>query len=123
MTYEEMFKRAKETGDMQTLTPEFYDWKEKGQYVVGKYVTKIEIQSKNNAGFYYQYIFDSNKGRIKFACGKVTDQAIAEALVPGRVYAFVYGGKTEIGGGHTVNDFQVYALGEDEADNGAEILY
>lgn len=110
MTYEDIYKGKTEKGDFQSLTPTFYEWKERGQHLVGKYVTKMVIESNRNSATYYQYILDTDIGRVKFACGKVTDQAIADILEPGAVYAFEYNGKVPLVGGREVNDFKVLLL-------------
>lgn len=107
MDYDKLYKNLKQESKTVNLTPEFYQFKEKGEIIVGAFITKMEIPSQRGSGSYYQYIFDTNKGRIKFALGKVTDGAIADVLKEGYIYAITYNGKIDIGGSRYVNDVTV----------------
>lgn len=123
MDYEKYYSEQKEAKKLETMTPTFHEWKEKGDGIIGSFVAKLEIPSKNNQGHYYQYIFDTNNGRIKFALGKVTDDAIAGELVKGDIYAITFHGKEDIGGGRSVNDFLVEHVGKPLPLTGDEIPF
>lgn len=107
MDYNKLYDSIKKEGKTVNLTPEFKEFKEKGDKIIGAFVSKLEIPSQRGSGSYYQYIFDTNEGRIKFALGKVTDGAIADQLQTGYIYAITYNGKIDIGGGRSVNDVTV----------------
>lgn len=107
MSYKEQLNEAKKAKRLQSLNPTFLTWKEKGQEVVGRYLDRIEVASGVGQGSYYQYLFDTDDGRVKFALGQATDKEVGGLMVRGHVYQISFSGKETIGKGRTINRFQI----------------
>ncbi len=53
------------------------------------------------------YIFSTDEGLVKFSLGSAADNEVAAIFGEGGVYAIKYQGKEEIGGGRSVNKFEI----------------
>jgi len=103
-------KAAKEKG-LKQLTPVYQEWKKPNDQVVGAFVSKGLVQSSAGGGEYYQYVFETDDGNVKFHMGRASDTDVGAVLTPGVIYAITYLGKEEISGGRRVNKFMVEEIG------------
>lgn len=110
-TYKEMYLKAVKEKSLKQLTPVYHEWKEPDDQIVGAFISKGTVESSAGGGQYYQYVFETDDGNVKFHMGRASDNDIGAVLVPGVIYAITYLGKEEISGGRRVNKFDVSELG------------
>ncbi len=110
-SYRELYVAAKKAKAVKQLTPSYFKWEEKGQVIVGAYISQNAVQSRLGGTEYNQYIFETDEGRVKFALGRAADSEFGEAFAQGVVYAITFEGKDRISGGRQVNRFNVEEIG------------
>lgn len=110
-TYKQMHEEAKKAKALKSLTPGYHDWKKDGKTVIGAFVSFAQVEGTLGSKSYNQYIFDTDKGLVKFSLGGAADNEVAAILSPGTVYAIEYLGKEEIKGGRHVNKFDIVEIG------------
>jgi len=110
MGYFDQYKEAVKTKTGRKLTAKYIEWKDKGQQVVGKLLTKNEVSSSLGTGTYNQYMFDSDDGLVKVALGKAADGEAGALMVVGGVYAITFQGQEKLTGGRKINRFDVMEL-------------
>lgn len=107
MSYKDLAKEAFEQKTAHELTPEFFQFKEEGDNIVGRFLSKSEVTSSTNKGVYNEYLFDTDDGAIHFHCGAQFDSKVGVVLVQGKIYQITFTGKRDIGSGRRVNNFTV----------------
>ena len=117
-SYQELYEQAKKGKATKQLTPEYIKWEKEGQMIVGAYISHNPVQSRLGGTEYNQYIFETDKGLVKFALGRSADSEFTPQIARGVVYAITYLGKDKIAGGRTVNRFSFEEVGvSDSVDN------
>ena len=120
-TYQKMYENASKQKAIKQLTPTYHEWKKEGDQIIGAYITKTEVQSRLGGQSYNQYLFETDKGLIKFALGRMADSELSDQFVKGGIYAITYNGKEKIAGGRSVNRFSVEEIGiVDEVETESE---
>lgn len=107
MSYKEQYAEAKKGKDVKTLTATYIEFKEKGTSIVGRLLSRNTVQSTLGGGTYFQYLFDTDKGMVKFALGRATDSEAGALMGRGGVYAIEFLGQEKISGGRKLNRFNV----------------
>lgn len=110
-TYKEMYEKAKKDKGLKQLTPVYQEWKKPDDQVVGAFISKGEVESSAGGGKYFQYVFETDKGNVKFHMGRAADNDVGAVLAQGVIYAITFQGKEEISGGRRVNKFNVEEIG------------
>lgn len=110
--YKAIYDRARKNGTAKQRTAKYVKWEQKGQIIVGAYVSSAPVASRLGGTEYNQYLFDTDEGLVKFALGKSADNEIGEILTRGLVYAITFEGQEDIAGGRRVNKFDVVELPE-----------
>lgn len=117
-TFKRMYADAVKAKAIKQLTPAFVAWEKSGQQIIGCFISRNEVTGTLGGKAYYQYLFDTDEGRVKFSLGSSADGEVGATLVPGQVYGVTYKGKEKIKGGRQVNRFNVEELGAaDELGN------
>ena len=116
MTYGDAYKAAKAAKSTRELSPVFVKWEEEGQAVVGKLLNRSLVKSRQSGSEYADYVVDTDDGVVHFACGNQFDEKVGNNLVPGKVYAWTFHGKRDIGKGRRVNDFSLEEVPTDQRD-------
>jgi len=107
MNYSKLYEEAEAQGQVEVLTPKYFEWKTAGLMVIGEYKASAPVTSKLSEGTYSQYLFQTDDGLIKFALGKATDNEAGSLLEVGQIYAITYEGAEKISGGRRVNKFKI----------------
>jgi len=107
MDYEALYKQKEKDKDLLDITPTFRKFEKPDEYVIGRFLDTLEIESVKTGGRYKQYIFDTTAGRIKFHMGANADKEIGVVMKKGCVYFVQYKGKEEIGNNQSVNKWKV----------------
>jgi len=107
MSYEEQYKQVKKDKGLARLTPEFITFDKKGDYVLGRLVSKNEVSSQLGTTTYMQYLFETDRGLVKFALGRATDNEVGTLFIPGGVYRVEFLGKEDLAGGRKINRFNI----------------
>lgn len=110
-TYKQMYDKAVKDKTVEQLTPEYMEWNKPDDQVIGMFVSRGVVESSGGGGQYYQYVFETDDGRVKFHMGRATDNDVGSSLTPGVVYCITFLGKEEISGGRRVNKFNVEEIG------------
>ena len=118
MNYAEMAKQKIKEKQVKELTANYIEWKEKGQTIIGRYESRNAVKSQSKDGFYYQYLFDTDDGNVKFALGSATDNAAASLMSIGGIYQVTYEGKVKLSAGRQMNKFTILEL---EAGDGSAV--
>lgn len=105
--YVKTYQEAKEKGEIKLITPEYVEFKKKGDCVVGMLRGITVVESPRTGKSYNQYLVDTDKGLVKFALGNATDNEIRDVVKRGRVYAFTFLSKEDLGHGRSVNKFTI----------------
>ncbi len=109
--YKQMYDKAVKDNTVEQLTPEYMEWKKPDDRVIGCFISRGVVESSGGGGQYYQYVFETDKGRVKFHMGRATDNDVGASLTPGVVYCITFLGKEEISGSRRVNKFNVEEIG------------
>ena len=109
--YKEMYDQAVEGKAVKQLTPEYMKWNKPDEQVIGMFVSRGAVDSSAGGGQYYQYVFDNDKGRVKFHMGRATDIDVGASLVQGVIYCITFLGKEEISETRSVNKFNIEEIG------------
>ena len=110
-TYKEMYEKAQKEHSLKQLTPVYQEWKKPNDRIIGSFISMGEVESSGGGGRYFQYVFATDDGNVKFHMGRAADNDVGASLTPGVIYAITYLGKEEISGGRRVNKFNVEELG------------
>ena len=115
-TYLERYKEAKAKGETKVVTPDYVEFKKKGDCVVGMLKGIATVESPRTGKAYNQYLVLTDKGLVKFALGNATDNELRDIAKRGKVYAFTFQGKEDLGGGRSVNKFLIELLDIDDEE-------
>ena len=107
MNYNELAVKAFKKGQTENLTPKYFEFDAEGKGVVGMFKGKTPCESAQSDKVYYQYLFDTDDGLIKFHLDTVTDSEAGKVMLEGEIYSIQYLGKENIGNKKSVNKFQV----------------
>lgn len=107
MGYKEQYGEAKKGKALKDLTATYVEFKDKGQKVIGRLLSRNSVQGMLGTGTYFQYLFDTDEGRVKFALGRATDSEAGALMGRGGVYAVEFLGQEKISGGRKLNRFKV----------------
>ena len=110
MLYADMLKTAREQKTVRELMPAFFQFKEEGDTLVGRLLSRSKVTSRKSGGEYMDYIVETDDGTVHFGCGGQFDDKVGPSLQEGKVYCWTFNGKRDIGGGRRVNDFAVQAI-------------
>lgn len=117
MSYKEMYEVGKTEDSLISLSAQYIPFEKKGDSVLGRLLTRHEVSSQLGSKTYYQYLFDSDDGLIKFALGRATDNEIGTLLKQGGVYCIEYLGQEKLTGGRKVNRFDIKEIGAPVSDD------
>ncbi len=112
MKYAEMKKSAEKAGAVTDLTPQFFEFKTKGDGFCGRLKHLSPVTSGLNQGTYNQYLFETDSGLLKCAFGNSTDKEIESLVKLGNIYIVEFLGKQKISGGRSVNKFKILEVDE-----------
>lgn len=112
MGFKQMREEAERVGATKVLTPEYVEFKKEGDEIVGRYRGRVAVKSKLSEGEYFQYLFDTDDGPVKFAMGRVTDGEAGALMEVGKVYGITYDGNVKLEGGRSVNRFGIVEVSE-----------
>ena len=120
MNYAELAKQKMKDKQVRELTANYIEWKENGQVIIGRYESRNAVKSQSKDGFYYQYLFDTDEGNVKFALGSATDNAAASLMTIGGIYQVTFEGKVRLSAGRRMNKFTILELeaGDESAVGG-----
>lgn len=110
MKYEEMYLTAEENNALVDLVPQYFEFKQAGDRIVGKHITNHLVKEDGQTNNYRQYIFETDYGMVKFHMGSCADKEVGAKFELNQVYAILFQGKENIGGGKSVNKFKVMLL-------------
>lgn len=105
--YADMHKQAQKSGATRMITPEYREFVKKGDMVIGAFISKSLVRSGFGGEPYYQYVFATDEGNVKFHMGRPADIEVGEVFTQGMVYAIEYLGQVDIGSSRKVNKFNV----------------
>lgn len=112
MTYKSLFDEAKKAKKLVKLAAEYIQFEDKGQQIIGKLLNINHVKSSAGEGYYNQYLFDTDKGKVKFALGTATDTDSGALMKIGGVYSVTYKGQETLSGGRKMNQFDIQLVVE-----------
>ena len=118
LSYKEMYDKAVKGKTARQLTPVYLEWKKPEQQMIGAFISRGEVSSSTGGGSYFQYVFETDKGNVKFHMGTNADNDVGAVFVPGVIYSIIYMGKEEISTTRRVNKFIVEEIGPSAAYSG-----
>ena len=110
-SYKELYENSRKANKLKSVTPDYVKWQKKGDQIIGAFVSYSPVQSRLGDKEYNQYIFETDKGLVKFALGRSADNEVTPILARGVVYAITFQGKENIAGGRSVNRFEIEEVG------------
>ena len=105
-TFKGFYEQAKKDKTLKPVTASYKKWEKDGDEVIGQFVSRSTVDSSMGTGTYFQYLFKTDEGMIKFALGSSNDNEIGAIMSPGLVYRIVYKGKEDLQRGRRVNRFE-----------------
>lgn len=120
MKYEEQYKKAQADKTVESVTPKFKEFREKGEVIIGEFISSAEVDSTEGGDKYNQYLFKTDEGLIKFSLGSATDKEVAAVLTPQKLYRIESLGQIKISGKRTVNKFDIVEFPADSEPVGDE---
>lgn len=105
--YLETAQKALKAGKTVNITPKYVTFESEGAVICGMYVSRSPVMSSVGEGQYYQYLFDTDDGLVKFHLGTATDHEAGEIMKAGSVYHIQYLGKEKLAGNKSVNKFHI----------------
>jgi hypothetical protein len=105
--YSRLYTAAKKAGKVEDITPDYVKLENKGDQVVGVFVSMNSVNSSLSGGVYNQYLFETDKGLQKFHMGSSADAEFSAMFISGELYAITYEGKEQLKGGRSVNRYTV----------------
>ncbi len=115
LTYKEQYEKSVKDKTAIQLTPVYLAWEKVNQQMIGAFINRGEVSSSTGGGSYYQYIFHTDDGNVKFHMGSNADNDVGASFVPGVIYCITYLGKEEISSTRRVNKFNVEEIGPSAA--------
>ncbi len=112
-SYATMYAEAVKSKQLTELTAIYKKWEKKGDAIIGAFVGKTEVTSGLSGKTYFQYLFDTDDGMVKFHLGKGGDSEIGQVISPGCVYRIEFLGKEQIKGGRSVNTYKCVEIGSE----------
>jgi len=111
MRYVEQYNKAREKGNLKSVTTDIYTWEAEGQELVGK-IQEIQpfVFGKKFDTEVKQYIMDTDEGLVSTVLGAATDKQIEGKVKVGSVVAIIFHGKKQLDDGRQVNKFEVIIL-------------
>lgn len=113
--YAAMYADAKADGRTESLTPEYFEFKQPGNAVVGKFIAANPVKSTLSDGTYNQYLFDTDQGLIKFSLGGAADAEVAPMMYKNHVYYIQFEGQMKISNKRRVNKYLIEHIDTGEA--------
>ena len=110
MGYKEYYAEVSKAKTGRKLSAKYIEWKEKGQQIIGRLLSRNAVDSSMGSGSYFQYLFDTDEGLVKCALGKATDGEAGALMVKGGVYSIIYEGQEKLKGGRKLNKFEIIEL-------------
>ena len=107
MSYEDQYNAAKAEGSLTNMTPKYVEFKQKGDALIGSFISRSEVESTTTKKNYYQYMFDTDFGLAKCHLGSATDNEAGQLFNVGGVYRIEFQGKQSLGGGKAVNKYNI----------------
>ena len=105
--YKEMYETAKKNNRLEELNVRYLTWDEEDQYIIGRFLSSDEVESKNGQSRYRMYLFDTDVGKVRFALGYKADTEIFPLMEVGEVYYIQYLGQVKLPSGRHLNQFEV----------------
>ncbi len=102
-----MYEKAMEAGHVEVLNVRYMTWDESNQYIIGRFLSSDEVESKNGQSRYRMYLFDTDDGKVRFALGYKADTEIFPLMEVGQVYYVKYLGQIKLPSGRHLNQFEV----------------
>lgn len=119
MGYKDLYQSAVTSKTVRELMPAFFQFKTEGDSVVGRLLSRSSVTSRKSGGEYIDYVVDTDDGAVHFGCGGQFDSKVGPSLVEGKIYAWTFNGKRDVGGGRRVNDFAVQEIPDPMAPDAA----
>jgi len=119
-TFRKMYEDALKSKALKSLAPKFVSWSKEDQQIIGVFISRNEVQGELGNKTYYQYLMETDEGRVKFSLGGIADGEFGGTLVAGQVYCITYRGKEKLKGGRQVNRFEAEELGSADDLNASD---
>jgi len=94
-------------GKSINITPKYVCFENEGDTIVGRFLSRSPVQSQTNQKVYFQYLFDTDEGLMKFHLGSATDGEAGCVMAEGDVYYVEFLGKEKIGNNKSVNKYHI----------------
>lgn len=109
-TYTELYEKAKAVGNVKDVTPTYYEFKAKGDKIIGAFLSISAVRSTLSDGEYNHYLFDTDTGLTKFFLGRAADKEFEPMLKVDAIYCIEFLGKEKISGKRTVNKYSMSVI-------------
>lgn len=107
MSYKDLFVEAEKEKKVKPISAKYHVWDKKGETILGRLLNRNSVPSRLGGGEYFQYLFDTDDGLVKFALGRATDSEAGSLMAIGGIYNVKYLGTEKISGGRQLNKFEV----------------
>ena len=120
-SYASMYQKAQEEGTLQALTPVFHKWSNDEPLVIGEYVSREEVPSKQNPeNKFWNIIFKTDAGLTSFNLSQFVEESAEIRMEEGHIYAVEFKGREKTGKGFMVNKFTIFEIPKNAADKLAD---
>lgn len=113
-TYKKQYEEAKKAKSVKILTPQLFKFTPEDNVIIGVFVSRSLVGDIEGEGGYYQYVFETDEGLIKFGAGSGFDADAGQQLAHGILYMVEYLGQAKTSKGRTVNKYNTIEVGKAE---------
>lgn len=111
-SYADLKKSAQKSGTIQSQTPVWFEFKKKGDSVLGRLLSKRQLDGVVFDGTFIKYGMDTDTGPVEFKLGAASDKDIGAFLVEGAIYEITMLPDEDIGKASPRHSYEVILIPE-----------
>lgn len=116
----ELIEQAKANGKAEHLTVKILRFEDVGDTARGVFVREESLDLEQFESPIQRYVLDTDAGLVSFTLGSATDKQVSGTFKPGDLVEVEYQGQREIGGGRSVNLWDIRRYGNITAEKGGD---
>ena len=112
--YAEMAKKAMKEKSAILLKPIWFEFKKKGDSIIGRLIAKVEVEGTSFPGTFIKYQLETDGGPAEFKIGQASDKDTGAFMEVGQIYSVTYSGDEETGKGSPRHCYDVFHIPSDD---------
>lgn len=113
-TFSELAKEARKAGTAKSQTATWFEFKKKGDTVIGRLIGKRTMNGAKFDGTFIKYAMETDDGPIEFKLGSASDQDTGQFLIEGAIYEITMLPDEDVGKGSPRHCYEVVLIPSEE---------